>query len=343
MPDPGCQRVAWELPFFKKEAPDSFPLAYTPAMQRVTRAGDTLFLTGGSNDVLRLYDDADLLLIDAWRSRIAAREAFFAGLGVEWCMLLVPEKLSVLGDDLLPAGAVRPAQRLLDAVPNSHLVDPTEALRRLSPPGYARTDSHWLPEGAACGFAQVMAGLGLDFDAAAPGRLALREVSFHGDLWDQAQGDMPQDRFARRALPASVRRVHANRIVTFKEANQLENETGLHTGSHVVWRNDAAPHAARVVLFGSSFSEYRAECSLLSLLAAISFAEVHFVWSADLDLGMISRIAPDIAILEMPERFLTHCPRDDFDLAAHEDAVLARYDGLAGASSSSSSSSSSSC
>jgi alginate O-acetyltransferase complex protein AlgJ len=314
-------------------------------MQRVTRAGDKLFLTGGSNDVLRLYDDADLLPIEDWRSRIAAREAFFAGLGVKWCMLLVPEKLSVLGDSLLPAGSVPPAQRLLDVVPHPNLVNPTEALRRLSPAGYARTDSHWLPEGAACAFAQVMATLGLDFDAAAPAQLALREVSFHGDLWDTSHEDLPQDRFARRALPDSVQRVHANRIVTFKETHGLENETGLHTGSHVVWRNDAAPHAARVVLFGSSFSEYRAECSLLSFLAAITFAEVHFVWSADLDRGLIARIAPDIAILEMPERFLTHCPRDDFDLPAHEDAVLARYDGLAGASSSpsSSSSSSSSC
>ena len=310
-------------------------------MQRVTRADGTLFLTGGSNEVLRLYSNADLLPIASWRDRLAARQAFFAARGVNWCMLLAPEKLSVHGDAVLPAGSVAPAQCLLDAVPHPCLVNPTAALRGLSPSGYATTDSHWLPEGAACAFGLVMAALGLPFDADMPHRLALREVSFHGDLWDPSYKDMLQDRFARRALPDNVQRVHANRIVAFKEAHGLENEAGLHTGSHVVWRNSAAPQPARVVLFGSSFSEYRAECSLLSFLAAITFAEVHFVWSADLDLGLIARIAPDIAILEMPERFLTHCPRDDFDLAAHEDAALARYDGLAGVSSSSSSSSSS--
>jgi hypothetical protein len=308
-------------------------------MQRVTRADDRLFLTGGSNDVLRLYADAALLPIEAWRDRLSARDAFFGGLGVAWCMLLAPEKLSVHGDALLPAGSIAPAQCLLDAVPHPRLVNPTAALRDLSQSGYANTDSHWLPEGAACAFRLVMAALKLPFDAAMPGRLDLREVSFHGDLWDKSYEDLPEDRFARRALPDSVRRVHANRIVTFKEAHGLENEAGLHTGSHAVWRNSAAPQPARVVLFGSSFSEYRAECSLLSFLAAITFAEVHFVWSADLDLGLIRRIAPDIAILEMPERFLTHCPRDDFDLAAHEAAVLARYDSLTGGSSSSSSSS----
>ena len=311
-------------------------------MQRVARADDMLFLVGGSNEVLRLYSDtgfADLVSIEAWRARLEARERFFAGIGVNWCMLLAPEKLSVHGDELLPVGSVQPAQR----PSHPRLVNPTEALRRLSPSGYARTDSHWLPEGAACAFAQVMAALGLEFDRTVPGQLDLREVSFHGDLWDASHDDMQQDRFARRALPDSVRRVHANRIVTFKEARGLENEAGLHTGSHVVWRNDAAPRRERVVLFGSSFSEYRAECSLLSFLAAITFAEVHFVWSSDLDPGLITRIAPDIAILEMPERFLTHCPRDDFDLAAHENTVLARYEGLLGASSSSSSSSSSFC
>lgn len=310
-------------------------------MHRVTRAGDRLFLTGGSNEVLRLFADATLLPIASWRERLAAREAFFDRLGVKWCMVLAPEKLSVHGDELLPTGSVPPARRLLDAIPHPRLVNPTEALRGLAGSGYARTDSHWLPEGAACAFAQVMAALGLEFDPAAPGRLAVQGVSFHGDLWDVSYQDMVEDCFARRAVPETLRRVHANRIVVFKETHGLQNEAGLHTGSHVVWRNDAAPRRERVVLFGSSFSEYRAECSLLSFLAAITFAEVHFVWSADLDLGLITEIAPDIAILEMPERFLTHCPRDEFDLGAHEDAVLARYEGLTGASSSSSSSSSS--
>ena len=203
-------------------------------MQRVTRSDDRLYLTGGTNAVLELYGDAGLVPIEAWRARLAARESFFAGLGVKWCMLLAPEKLSVHGDALLPIGSAPPARRLLAAVPHPRLVDPTAALRQLSPSGYAHTDSHWLPEGAACAFGQVMAALGGIFDPTAPGRLAMREISYHGDLWDASHDDMPPDRFARRALPDSVHRVYANRIVTFKEAHSLENETGLHTGSHVV-------------------------------------------------------------------------------------------------------------
>ena len=79
------------------------------------------------------------------------------------------------------------------------------------------------------------------------------------------------------------------------------------------------------MLFGSSFSEYRAECSLLTFLAALIYKEVHFVWSTSLDLRLIERIRPDLAILELPERFITSCPTDTFDLLAHENRVAADW------------------
>jgi hypothetical protein len=84
----------------------------------------------------------------------------------------------------------------------------------------------------------------------------------------------------------------------------------------------SATRPERLVFFGSSFSEHRAECSLLSLLAALFFREVQFVWSSSLDLHFIERLAPDIALAEMPERFLTRCPDDDFDLGLHGERVV---------------------
>ncbi len=308
-------------------------------MTRVIRHANTLFLAGGSNDVLRLYSAegfAALVPIAAWRERLAARQAFFASLNLPWRMLLAPEKLSIHPDAPLPPGSLPPAQRLRAQLDHPALIDPAATLRHLGPSAYAQTDSHWLPHGAATACHTLLHSLGIPFDPALPAALPARDVQFHGDLWGAEHADLPPDHFPRRALPPMVQRIHTNRIVAYKEAHGLENEAGLHTGSHVIWRNTAAPRPERVVLFGSSFSEYRAECTLLSFMAAITFAEVHFVWSADLDLGLIRRIAPDIALLEMPERFLTHCPRDDFDLAAQEALVLARYEGAPGSSSSSS-------
>ena len=305
---------------------------------RILRHDDTLFLAGGSNDVLRLYSEdgfAELVDVSAWKIRLAAREAFFHDRKIPWCQLLVPEKLSVGGDALLPHGSRPPAARFRAAMRSPRLVDPTAAMRARGSACYARTDSHWLPEGAAVGFGAAMAALRMP---AIPFDLPLCETYFHGDLWSAEHADLPQEKFARLAVPDSITRIYANPIVALKAQRGLENEAGLHIGSHVVWRNDRAPLAQRLLLFGSSFSEYRLACSLLSLQAALTFAEVHFVWSSDLDLGLIDRITPDLALLELPERFLTHCPRDDFDLIAQEALSLSRYEGLPGPPSASSSS-----
>jgi hypothetical protein len=97
-----------------------------------------------------------------------------------------------------------------------------------------------------------------------------------------------------------------------KMAPQLENEPGLHVGSHVIWVNESAPMKKRVILFGSSFSECRLECTLLSYMAIHAFHEVHFIWSTNLDQKYIELNKPDLLLIEMPERFLTKFPKDDF-------------------------------
>jgi alginate O-acetyltransferase complex protein AlgJ len=169
--------------------------------------------------------------------------------------------------------------------------------------------------------------LGLDLDYRAFLELAALPMSYRGDLWGDGYADFPPDMFARRAVPPAIARIHANPVVVLKERLGLTNEAGLHVGSHVVFRHKQAQRRERLVLFGTSFSDYRLECSLLTFLAALFFREVHFVWSTDLDLDFIARLRPDIALLEMPERFLTFCPADRFDLAAHAGRLVAGWRG----------------
>ncbi|MBN8891863.1 MAG: hypothetical protein BGP12_05245 [Rhodospirillales bacterium 70-18] len=299
---------------------------------RVHRAPDgELFLAGGNNEVLRLYSTdgfAALVSPTDWQRRLAARDAFFGGLGVPWRMLLAPEKLSVRGDGvvaaLLGGGAVPPAARLAAAIGGEALTDPCGYLRAQEAAGHAmfmRTDSHWSPLGAFCGFQWAMAALGLQLDFAPYLELQDHQVEYRGDLWEERFADLPPDRFHRRAVPDWISRVYANPIVRLKERQRREDDVGLHVGCHVAYRNARAERPERLVLCGSSFSDHRAECSLLTFVAAMFFREVHFIWSSDLDLDLIRRIAPDLALVEMPERFLTHCPADRFDLAAHEQAV----------------------
>ncbi len=303
-------------------------------MQRVMRAADgRLYLVGGSNEVLRLYDEAgfaELVDIAAWRHRLAARHRFFTAAGIPWCQLLAPEKLSVEGDAVLHAEigptAEPPGDRLARLIDHPALVSPRAWLRRQSAAGhqiYAATDSHWTPIGAMAAFQWLMRHLGLEVDFAPYLALQDEPLEYHGDLWEPRFADIPPERFPRKRIPPHVERIHANPLVRAKESLGLPNDMGLHVGSAVAYRNPRSQRPERLVLFGSSFSDHRAECGLLTFLAALFFREVHFVWSTDLDLTLIGQLAPDIAVVEMPERFLTTCPADQFNLHAHVAALLA--------------------
>jgi len=299
---------------------------------RVMRSGEgVLFLTGGSNDVLQLFSAAGFARavdLAAWHDRLAARDALFAERGIPWRLLLAPEKLSVLGQSVLGPDAMPPAQRFLQALPHPAVIDPAGYLRDQHAAGYSvypATDSHWTSIGAFSAFQWLMADMGVALDYSAYAACAPLPMHYHGDLWDAAHADLPPDLFERRVPPASLHRIHANTLVQFKERHGRENDMRLHTGSHVVYRNEAAQNPGRLLLFGSSFSDHRAECSLLTFAAALFFREVHFIWSTSLDIATIDRVEPDLVLVEMPERFLPLCPCDDLDIEAYAAARLAHW------------------
>lgn len=289
-----------------------------------------LYLTGGANDVLDLYQpgffEANCPWAE-WRERIGARARFFADAGISWRMLLAPEKLSVLG----PAQLARALGTF--AVPGDvfaarfapHVISVRSHLAEQSCGCYTRTDSHWTGAGALSAFRLVAASLGLDPDYRVFSELLPLDLRFHGDLWSPELATIEPDTFRRYHVPSAVQIVYANPIVGYKIANGLENEAGLHAGSHIIVRNDRAQFQQTLVLFGSSFSEYRLECGLLSFVCALLFRTVHFIWSADLDFDYIARHRPDFVLIEMPERFLLSCPRDAFGVEEHAIHRLAAF------------------
>ena len=194
---------------------------------RVLRSDDdVLYLVGGSNDVLRLYGEAgfsELVPVASWRARLAARAAFFAGLGIPWRQFLVPEKLSVIGEAVLARqipGAVPPGERLMRELDHPALVYPLEFLREQHRSGfllYPRTDSHWTSLGALCGFQWLLSHIGHDVDFAPFLAAAPVAMTYRGDLWGEGFDGMPLDLFERRAVPDTVVRNSANALVLLKE------------------------------------------------------------------------------------------------------------------------------
>jgi hypothetical protein len=310
------------------------------AEQRVVRSQDgVLYLVGGSNTVASLYGEAGFAAVNvaAWQRRLDERARFAAARGVRLALLIVPEKLSLatlveadrqrIFGEPDPDRLTPPGRRFIglcggaDTVyPDSYLCSQAKTFRVFTP-----TDSHWTWIGAFSAFQVLMARLGRAPNYHSFVDLEKYTVRYNGDLWSQAVADLPMDAFERVRLPASVRRAYCNRIVGLKERLGLENEAGLHVGSHCIFANDAAEIREDVVLFGSSCSEYRLEASLLTAIFAHYFRTVHFIWSTSLDLDYIARHHPHLVVAEMPERFLTECPDDSFCVEVQASPLAARW------------------
>ncbi|GBU17286.1 MULTISPECIES: hypothetical protein [Methylobacterium] len=279
-----------------------------------------LFLTGGSNRVMDQYGGGlrRWWHLRAWARLIEARGRRAARSGIRCLHVIVPEKLSVYEDltvdlpyDPARASTRRLARRLARAPAYLDLLGPFRAARHAGPPLYLRTDTHWTLDGCYLAYTQIMRALA----AVPPPDLAERprfEAERLMDLGGKVPG-RPLETVAHWDLQRDAVRVHSGALVAAYEAEGRAE--ALHVGAHVVYRN-ASPGAdpRRVVLFGDSYAHFTP--ILLTGLLAESFAEVHFVWSANLDWDYIERVRPDILLFELAERFLARLPRDDYSVEA---------------------------
>lgn len=283
-----------------------------------------LFLKGGTNNPFLYFLDNNLFsksLVDDWCDLLNARQEKLSD--INYLHFFVPNKETiymeqtgvhlpeVLGNPLSCFyHKATPEQR---EVFNKCLLDPTIYFRSIKDDYqlYWKTDSHWNISGCYAAYQLICSKLG---------------IQARTDLFSRpfTEGTIAMDLGSKLAPPITetVRfynlckdsyRVFANELVRYKEDNNIENEIGLHVGSNVVYRNDAAPDSRKLILFGDSFSETRPQ--LLTGMFAETFSEVHFVWSASMDFSYIEEHSPDIVISQLAERFAPIVPSDcEFNL-----------------------------
>ncbi|TXM63858.1 hypothetical protein [Methylobacterium sp. WL120] len=279
-----------------------------------------LFLIGGSNDVMERYRGTlrQWWTLRGWTRLMTARAARAARLGIRCVQFIVPEKLSVydhmtidLPYDPSRASTRRLARKLAGQAAYLDLLGPFRAARDGPAPLYLKTDTHWSADGCLLAYRELMRALAAipPADIGARPALVMDRVM---DLGAKLPG-RPVERLVRPQIQRDAVRIEAGALLTAYEAEGRERD--LHTGAHVVYRNDnPAADPRRVVLFGDSYAHFAP--MLLTGLLAESFAEVHFVWSANLDWAYVERVRPDILLFELAERFLARLPSDDFDVAA---------------------------
>jgi hypothetical protein len=297
-----------------------------------------LFLVSGSNDVLAQFQDTPVVqwYLWQWRHAIYTRERRLRAAGIVYKHVTIPEKITIYDNlltDLDVDWRLSPANRLYRQDPyykrfplriarfsqylrrrsrwRSIMIDLVGPLRRLRDlqPLYFRTDTHWTFEGRMIGYQEICRALGAEPVKDFRERRTMYLPDFSGDLGGACTPPLTEGVTAYN-LQRDAERVYASPIVEHRERRgQIHT---LHTGSHVVYRNPCAPDPRRVVLFGDSYAHVAP--IQLTIMLAETFGELHFIWSTQFDYGYVERVAPDIVLTEMAERFLFRAPNDAFDL-----------------------------
>jgi alginate O-acetyltransferase complex protein AlgJ len=292
-----------------------------------------LFLTGGSNFVTTLYQRDAGHLPDAalrrWANTIIERKKRCDALGARFAHLIVPEKLTIYGHkqaEPLVDPDLAPALRLLqlfDGDPAAHgYVDLVARMRayRDDVDLYWRTDTHWTPIGSLLGYETLCLALGLTPND----DLAFRSFHDADRLMDLGSKLDPPVWESIREFTwlKNATRVYRNAVVRLLETHEYGGE--IHVGSHAVFTNPHAPNDCKLMLFGDSFSD--ASPYHFTALLAETVTELEFVWSANVDWGLVERAKPDIVVTEIAERYMALPPNDRFNLRVTEfqQAMLGR-------------------
>ncbi|MET7247790.1 hypothetical protein ABZT49_31015 [Methylobacterium sp. EM32] len=291
-----------------------------------------LFLTVGTNRAADLYANTPEVwrLLRDWRRLLLARAACAERLGARYLHLSSPEKLSVYDHKFVGAGPVRasrsPTRRLgqllrLSPTGRRLWVDALTPLRagRDAAELYYRTDTHWTSHGTFVAYRAVCEACGAapidDLLETRPVHTATLRMDLGEKLQFPVTETAPYREIRQRARIAQENRLHA--------LARRDPDLALHTGVQVGFRtDDPAADPRTLLVFGSSYSGYNA-LGLTSMLGE-TFRCVHFVWSADIDWGLVARLRPAILLTESAERYMTRLPTDGFDVARYEDEKIAR-------------------
>ncbi len=261
-----------------------------------------VFLIGGTNEILSQHRPGYRFepgWREQWQQVIASRRAQAAELGVTYRMVLVPDKVTVLGERMAeppPAGVRTPADEL--AALDRAMVFPVGRLQDAEGGAYLRTDTHLTLAGNRALAAGVGDALGIDL---------ARDVGLDGRT-NVACGDLGA-RFSPPVVELATVKGDWGRATVVENSAPEILARGRHVGIRQVLRTESARDDRRVLVFGDSYATASPHYQGLIWWLAQAFAEVHFLWIPfGWDPDYVSEVDPAIVLSEGAERFAARAP-----------------------------------
>lgn len=289
-----------------------------------------LYWVGRAREVETFYGDTALSrrILGRWARLIARRARRLDKLGIRHVHTVVPDKLAVYPDQLgrpFPGLDDPPGARLARLVAPDGAAAMVDLLTPLSAaraeePVYLRTDTHWTYRGYLTAYRALCKAL----DAPVAEHVfagSSQQERFTFDLGEKLTPPV-DEAYLAYDFPRRAERTEANALVRVRESGRAVRPRGLFVGSRVVLTNRDAPDRRRIILFGDSYI-YSPGARLTAMLAE-TFAEVHAIWSANIDWAYVESVRPDVLVFEIAERFLRQVPTDRIRIDAFAEARARR-------------------
>lgn len=266
-----------------------------------------LFLIAGSNSLSELYADtrseAELNgHAHSWFSVVSERQRVLSKAGIPFRQIILPEKSSVLVAEFpqslsVPTPIYRSVATRLSELES--FLPLFEKMKSVSYPSslYLKTDTHLTSAGAQLVFNEILDSFGIErvhVPLTAP-------IALSGDLANRFPS---APMFSADNFPDPDMRERLDSTVEILDERHVPG----HVGMSMITRNDAAPIAKTVVVFGNSFFGMGNKPPDLGWWMSRFFKEYHFRWSPEFDFDYVDKVKPDFVIGQTIERFLTRSP-----------------------------------
>lgn len=281
----------------------------SPDLQCEVGTNGHLFLTRGSNNVLSIYDHEYGSKeveesAEKWINLFKERRDFCSGIGARFIEVVIPDKLSVMREQYDGMGSSpSPLLQMLEYKINQnnladHYVSGLQAIEKIGfSNAFRKIDTHFQPMGGHALFKDICTKISPSYNV--PAQFNIDYITT-GDIGKRFFGQDLYEKCSRAPHPT----FHAGREVL----EQIWPQPGRFTGGRVVFKNDKAPFAEKVVGFGNSFmNDYESQASLGYWLSTF-FREFHLVTQPDINKDYVKNVNPDIIIGQTVERFLGFVP-----------------------------------